>query len=174
MQKSFWSAGLMIHLSILARISRIEAKSWSPTGRYVVSFWRKNHLFWNYANSIWTIQINSWRILTNDSRNMNPSISWSCETRNRLQHTHEMAGWETVEGRWRSPTFITHWKKRKYRDDKTCEDGLPIVRGLWGMPSAFWDVAPCGSCKNRLFGRMYRLHHQGDKNRRAWNNASSN
>jgi hypothetical protein len=30
-----------------------------------------------------------------------------------------------------------------------------------------WDVALCGSCKNRRFGGTYRLHHQGDKNRRA-------
>jgi hypothetical protein len=28
------------------------------------------------------------------------------------------------------------------------------------------DVMPCGSCKNRRFGGTYRLHHQGDKNRR--------
>jgi hypothetical protein len=31
----------------------------------------------------------------------------------------------------------------------------------------FWDVAPCGSCKNRRFGVVYRLHHQVDKNRRT-------
>jgi hypothetical protein len=24
-----------------------------------------------------------------------------------------------------------------------------------------WDVTPCGSCKNRLFGRTWRPHHQG-------------
>jgi hypothetical protein len=29
----------------------------------------------------------------------------------------------------------------------------------------FWDVMPCGSYKNRLFGGTYCLHHQGDKNR---------
>jgi hypothetical protein len=28
----------------------------------------------------------------------------------------------------------------------------------------FWDVTPCGSCKNRLFGGTWRLLHQGDKN----------
>jgi hypothetical protein len=26
----------------------------------------------------------------------------------------------------------------------------------------FWDVTPCGSCKNRHFGGTYRLFHQGD------------
>jgi hypothetical protein len=29
----------------------------------------------------------------------------------------------------------------------------------------FWDVTPCGSCRNRRFGGTYRLLHQGDKNR---------
>jgi hypothetical protein len=29
----------------------------------------------------------------------------------------------------------------------------------------FWDVTPCDSCKNLLFGGTYRLDHQGDKNR---------
>jgi hypothetical protein len=29
----------------------------------------------------------------------------------------------------------------------------------------FWDVTPCGSCKNRRFGGTGRLLHQGDKNR---------
>jgi hypothetical protein len=37
----------------------------------------------------------------------------------------------------------------------------------------FWDVTPCGSCKNRHFGGMSRLPQQGDKNRRARNNVSS-
>jgi hypothetical protein len=31
----------------------------------------------------------------------------------------------------------------------------------------FWDVTPCGACKNRRFGGMYPFHHQGDKNWRA-------
>jgi hypothetical protein len=30
--------------------------------------------------------------------------------------------------------------------------------------TVFWDVALCGSCNNRHFREMYRLHHQGDKN----------
>jgi hypothetical protein len=36
----------------------------------------------------------------------------------------------------------------------------------------FWDVTTCGSCKNQRFGGMYRLHHHGDKNRRARNVSS--
>jgi hypothetical protein len=27
----------------------------------------------------------------------------------------------------------------------------------------FWDVTPCGSCKNRRFGGTYHLHHQSDR-----------
>jgi hypothetical protein len=30
--------------------------------------------------------------------------------------------------------------------------------------AVFWDVTPCGSCKNLRFGVMYRLRYQGDKN----------
>jgi hypothetical protein len=37
-----------------------------------------------------------------------------------------------------------------------------------------WDVSPCGSCKNRRFGRTWRLLHQGDKNRWTRNNTSCN
>jgi hypothetical protein len=28
----------------------------------------------------------------------------------------------------------------------------------------FWDVTPCGSCKNRRFGGTYRIHLQGRRN----------
>jgi hypothetical protein len=37
------------------------------------------------------------------------------------------------------------------------------------MNAVFWDVTPCGYCKNRRFGGTYRLHHQADKSRRARN-----
>jgi hypothetical protein len=33
----------------------------------------------------------------------------------------------------------------------------------------FWDITPCGSCKNWRFGGTWRLYHQGDKNRWTWN-----
>jgi hypothetical protein len=38
--------------------------------------------------------------------------------------------------------------------------------------SVFTNVTPCGFCRNRRFGGMYRLHHQGDKNRQARNNVT--
>jgi hypothetical protein len=37
----------------------------------------------------------------------------------------------------------------------------------------FWDITWCGPCKNRRFGGMHRLHHQGDK-LRVRNSVSSN
>jgi hypothetical protein len=38
--------------------------------------------------------------------------------------------------------------------------------------AVFWNVTPCGSCKNRCIGGMYHLCHQGDKIRRARNVSS--
>jgi hypothetical protein len=38
----------------------------------------------------------------------------------------------------------------------------------------FWVVTPCGSCKNRRFGGIWRLLHQGDKNRWTRNNTCCN
>jgi hypothetical protein len=38
------------------------------------------------------------------------------------------------------------------------ENKLIIKNGV------FWDVTPCGSCKNLRFGGTWRLLHQGDKN----------
>jgi hypothetical protein len=35
--------------------------------------------------------------------------------------------------------------------------------------TAFWDVSPCGSCKNRRFGGTYCLHPQGENNQRTKN-----
>jgi hypothetical protein len=40
--------------------------------------------------------------------------------------------------------------------------------------AVFWDVTPCGSCKNQCFRETCHLHHQGDKNRQARYNVSSN
>jgi hypothetical protein len=39
--------------------------------------------------------------------------------------------------------------------------------------AVFWDVTPCGSCKNRSFGGIYRLRYQGEKNTQAKSNVSS-
>jgi hypothetical protein len=39
--------------------------------------------------------------------------------------------------------------------------------------AVFWDVTPCGYCKNRRFRGMCRFHHQGEKIQQARNNVSS-
>jgi hypothetical protein len=54
--------------------------------------------------------------------------------------------------------------------DMTCQIERGDVRFVVFMAmtmkdGVFWDVTPCGSCKNQRFGGTYRLHHQGDKNR---------
>jgi hypothetical protein len=38
----------------------------------------------------------------------------------------------------------------------------------------FWDVTLCDSSENRRFRRIYRLHHQGEKNQRIRYNVSTN
>jgi hypothetical protein len=38
-------------------------------------------------------------------------------------------------------------------------------QGVSMKNAVFWDVMPCGSCKNRHSGETWRFHHQGDKNR---------
>jgi hypothetical protein len=41
-----------------------------------------------------------------------------------------------------------------------------MTKGLMNSTiAAFWDVTPCGSCKIRRFGEMYRFHHKGEKKR---------
>jgi hypothetical protein len=49
-----------------------------------------------------------------------------------------------------------------------------IFRAVTMKNFIFWDVTPCGSCKNQCFRGMYCLHHQGVKNWRARNNISGN
>jgi hypothetical protein len=43
--------------------------------------------------------------------------------------------------------------------------GYEVSTAVTMKNALFWDVTPCGSCKNRRFGGTQRLHHQGDKNR---------
>jgi hypothetical protein len=39
--------------------------------------------------------------------------------------------------------------------------------------TVFWNVTPCGSCKNQRFRGKYRFHHQGDKIWQAMNKVGS-
>jgi hypothetical protein len=47
-----------------------------------------------------------------------------------------------------------------------------VITAVTVRNSVFCDVTPCGSCKNRLFGGLYRLYYQGDSNRRTRNTVS--
>jgi hypothetical protein len=44
------------------------------------------------------------------------------------------------------------------------EEGYEVAEVELSTKNAvFWDMTPCGSCKNRRSGGTYRLHHQGEK-----------
>jgi hypothetical protein len=47
-----------------------------------------------------------------------------------------------------------------------------VFMGVTMKNGVFWDIMPCGSCKNRRFGGTQRLLHWCDKNRWTTNNAS--
>jgi hypothetical protein len=56
------------------------------------------------------------------------------------------------------------------------KENMPIK--FWAKPerkknAVFWDETRRGSCKNRRFVGMYRLHHQVEKNQRARNNVNN-
>jgi uncharacterized membrane protein (DUF485 family) len=52
---------------------------------------------------------------------------------------------------------------------------IHFVQTIYLMKNGvFWDVKPCGCCKNQRFGGTKRLFSQGDKNRWTRNNGSSN
>jgi hypothetical protein len=58
--------------------------------------------------------------------------------------------------------MITHlWNvAQKKLKNKICQTVVSLKNAV------LWNATPCGSCKNQRFGGTYRLHHQGDKNRR--------
>jgi hypothetical protein len=48
---------------------------------------------------------------------------------------------------------------------RTCSSVIFDIQCMALKTAVFWDVRPCGSCKNGRFGGTYRVHHQSDKNR---------
>jgi hypothetical protein len=51
---------------------------------------------------------------------------------------------------------------------------VPVLpRTRTSRKNAVFDLKTFGSCKNRRFGRTYRLHHQGGKNQRPRNSGNS-
>jgi hypothetical protein len=49
-----------------------------------------------------------------------------------------------------------------------------VLTAVTMQNAVFRDITPCGSCKNRSFGGTHLVHHQGNKDRKARNNVSSN
>jgi hypothetical protein len=68
------------------------------------------------------------------------------------------------------PSPETYWFRMSYTTVRT----LQILPVKCSENSAFWDVMPCGCCKNGRFGGTNRLHYQVQKNQRARSNGSSN
>jgi hypothetical protein len=56
----------------------------------------------------------------------------------------------------------------------SCYVRFAVFTAVTMMNAVFLDVTSCGSSKNRRFDGTCRLRHQGDKNRLARNNVSSN
>jgi hypothetical protein len=50
-------------------------------------------------------------------------------------------------------------------DVRRCYVRFEVFTAVTMKNGVFWDVTPCGSCKNRRFGGTSRLLHQGNKNR---------
>jgi hypothetical protein len=80
----------------------------------------------------------------------------------------------------RNLNFSVHldkcWDNVSTNSDQSFSRYIPFIIPSQGMlykkcnhktvkNGVFWDVTPCGSCKNRRFGGTWRLLHQGDKNR---------
>jgi hypothetical protein len=101
-------------------------------------------------------------------------------TTNSRSATHQ----KTRGGRWtrnnveKANTFAHHLEKTFHPNSglyilpvpksKDYLDKILLKNGV------FWDVTPCGSCKNRRFGGTWRLLHQDDKNRWTRKNTSCN
>jgi hypothetical protein len=66
------------------------------------------------------------------------------------------------------------------RDQNSKDEGkfsfvrFEVFKAVTMKNAVFWDVTPCGSCKNRRFGGSQRLHQQDDKNGWTKNKVSCN
>jgi hypothetical protein len=64
---------------------------------------------------------------------------------------------QNITGRIHSKDTLQQWFHCKQRHKSTVTTKTAV----------FGDVTSCGSGKNRRFGEMYRLHHQGGKKNSA-------
>jgi hypothetical protein len=66
----------------------------------------------------------------------------------------------------------THITSRLQSSVSQCYVRFEVFMAVTMKNVVFWDVMPCGSCDNACLEGKYRLHHQGNKNRRARSNVS--
>jgi hypothetical protein len=67
---------------------------------------------------------------------------------------------------------INYWDHQTHRYNSLESDGqcsykfvgFEVFTAATANNAVFWDMAPCGSCKNRRFGRTCYLHLQGRRN----------
>jgi hypothetical protein len=68
-----------------------------------------------------------------------------------------------------------HWRQHENKYVQLCLScKIGDFTAVTMKNAVFWDVTPCGYCKNRCLRRTYRFHRQGDKNLWTRNNVSSN
>jgi hypothetical protein len=92
---------------------------------------------------------------------------------------YELLGFNAVQFGRNSSTFqrqvLSQSSASKTRSNNELAFGGVTTQKLiiFLKNAVFWDVTPCGSCKNRRFGGTYYLHHYGEKNQRARNVSGS-
>jgi hypothetical protein len=69
---------------------------------------------------------------------------------------------------------LSHDSKSSVSASKIIVVRFEVFPAVTMTNAVYFDIVLYGSCKKRHFGGTYRLHHQGDKNRRARSNVSNN
>jgi hypothetical protein len=74
-------------------------------------------------------------------------------------HSGDYEGWRSYLNytMW-GLRFSRRWLWRMPHVSKLYNASSDIFTAVTMKNAVFWDVTPCGSCKNRYFGEMYRLH----------------
>jgi hypothetical protein len=74
---------------------------------------------------------------------------------------------DSYKSRYFGGTYRLHHQGDKIRRARNNVSSVrfEVFTAVTMKNGVFWDVTPCGSCKNRRFGGTWRLLHQGDKNR---------
>jgi hypothetical protein len=62
------------------------------------------------------------------------------------------------------PTMNKHEVSRNKQRETGQSIRAPTVNSISVKNCVFWDITPCGSCKNRRFGGAYGFLHQDGKN----------